>query len=60
MTSTSADGFSEGEKAWAEPEFDVGAEHLFGEGVDGGLEVGKRDLLVDVEPFELVEDAVAS
>ena len=50
----------EGEKARAEAQLHVAAEHLAGERVDGGLQVGERDVLVDVETFELVENAVAS
>ncbi len=47
--------FGEGEKVGAEAGFYVGSHEFTGEMGEGAFEVSERDVLVDVEPFDLVE-----
>ena len=50
----------EGEITWAQTYLGVGTEHLLGEEQKHLLEVLERDVLVDVEAFHLVEEAVGA
>ena len=52
--------FCEGEVTGTQADLRVGTEHLLGKRQEHLLQVGERDVLVDVESFHLVEEAVGA
>ena len=53
-------GLREGEVGGAQTDLGVGTEHLLGKRQQHLLEVGERDVLVDIQTFYLVEEAVCA
>lgn len=51
-------GFGEGEIGRTKTNLRFGSEHLFGEIEQGFAQVGKADVLVDIQSFDLMEEAV--
>lgn len=50
--------FSEGEEAGSETYLGFGSEHLAGEVEESLVQVGEGDVLVDIEGFDLMEEAM--
>ena len=53
-------GLGEGEVGGTQTDLSVGTEHLLGEREQNLLEVGERHVLVDIESFYLMEEAVCT
>ena len=53
-------GFGEGEVGGTQTNLGVGTKHLAGKGEEHLLEVGKGDVLVNVQAFDLMEEAVCA
>ena len=53
-------GFCEGEVAGTQTDFRIRAEHLTGKGEEHLLQVGKRYVLIDIQAFYLMEEAVGT
>ena len=53
-------GFCEREVAGTQTDFRIGAEHLTGKGEEHLLQVGERYVLIDIQAFYLMEEAVGT